>query len=492
MPVLGIGFLSAFGPLLRGAWDLWAQTLAFGLCVILAALWLCARAANGYLPLPPRKILLWSGTLAAVSGLAALLSPVRFYSVPAWRSLALGLAVFPCLSLVPRSGRERLDQAVRACAWLAAALAFYQHYRQGQASPTGPFPNQNLMAGAVLLWLAAAWETADWLLAAALLLILFWDRSVGAWLSLAAALALGRKNIPKAVLAAGAVVAVFALGALALKLQTPAAVHRWQWWSAAVRMIRDKPLLGYGPGSFAYVFPAYRAPGDPLGSLYAHNYFLEIAAGCGALYALLWTAGILALWPRASAPKRFAIAALLIQSLWDYPLCIPGIFWLFCLFAADGVPEPSRGLNIPGRWKIPAVATILALAWGLDSRAWAAFRADQWKARAVAAAKSGASPDEVRALLRHSERAAPDPEAEELKAELDLAAAPGPRLSPEVSARALGALKKAAALNPYRCETWGLMIRLEKASGASAAAAADYRRALAFCPRLTENRGGAP
>jgi len=492
VPAIGIGLLAALGPLLRGAWDLWAQTFFFCLYIVLAALWLSARVANGYLPLPPKKILLWSAALIAVAWLAAFLSPVRFYSLPAWRDLTLGLAVFPCLSLVPRRGRERLDQAVRAAAWLAAALAFYQHFKQGAASPAGPFPNKNLMAAAVLLWLGAAWETSDWLLAAALLLVLFWDRSVGAWLSLAAALALCRKNIPKAAQAAGAVVAVFALGALALKLQSPDAVHRWQWWSAAAHMLRDKPLLGYGPGSFAYVFPAYRKPGDPLGSLYAHNYFLGIAAGCGLPYALLWLAGILSFLPRASAPKRFAVSALLIQSLWDYPLSIPALFWLFCLFAADGVPEPARGANIPGRWKIPAFAAVLVLAWSLASGAWALFRADQWQARAIAAAKSGARPDAVRDLLRRSEHSAPDPETEELLAELTLASAPGPRLSPADSAAALDALKKAAALNPYRCETWNLMIRLEETRGAAGAAAANFRRALAYCPRLRENRSGRP
>src|SRR4029077_8048320 len=64
---------------------------------------------------------------------------------------------------------------------------------------------------------------------------------------------------------------------------------RFDYWSATVRMIRDHPLLGVGPGHFGRFYQrymketAFQQIKDP------HNFALEIWATCGivALIALL-------------------------------------------------------------------------------------------------------------------------------------------------------------------------------------------------------------
>ncbi|MDO8885926.1 O-antigen ligase family protein [Candidatus Oleimmundimicrobium sp.] len=60
-------------------------------------------------------------------------------------------------------------------------------------------------------------------------------------------------------------------------------------WESTVRMIADRPVLGYGPELFRTVFPSYRSltfiriEGEKAMPDRAHNDFLQIAAGTGLL-----------------------------------------------------------------------------------------------------------------------------------------------------------------------------------------------------------------
>ena len=77
---------------------------------------------------------------------------------------------------------------------------------------------------------------------------------------------------------------------------------------------------------------------------------------------LIWTFGVLRCLKRGSPHKRFAALAVLVQSLWDYSLSIPGNLWLFSYCAASTVPESSRAVNVPSRWKLPACLLVLGVA----------------------------------------------------------------------------------------------------------------------------------
>ena len=195
MLALLIALLVAAGPLLRGAWDLWAQSALFLTVTAGFALWLIGRLAVGFLPIPSRRNLAWTAGLAAAACLSAFFSPVPSFAFPAWRALLLGLWIFPAIAVLSKDERAAVDQAVRASAWVLVLLAFYQHYHEGIPRPPASLLNQNVFAGTVLLLLPLAVQREDWALCAGLVFTLIWARSVGAWLGLAGALMLTRRQV---------------------------------------------------------------------------------------------------------------------------------------------------------------------------------------------------------------------------------------------------------------------------------------------------------
>ena len=475
LPLL-IGLLVAAGPLLRGAWDLWAQSLLYLLVVLGLALWAMGRLFVGYFPLPSRRGLAWSAALIAAAGAAACLSPVWAYAVPAWRALALGLWIFPAVAAVSKDQRSAVDEAIRASAWVLLLLAFYQHYHFRMERPPSTFPNQNVFAGTILLLLPLAVQKRDWVLAGGLLLALGWTRSVGAWLGLAGALVASRRSAGVFAYWIGAAVGFGCLVAIYGKLQTPEVLHRWFWWAAAARMALARPLLGFGPGSYAYVLPAYQTPGRDLSSLYAHQHFLETAAECGLPYLAAWVLGLVHCLRRGGAHKRFGALAILIQSLWDYSLSIPSNLWLLCYFAASSSSETSEGVNVPLRRKLPAAIAVAALALVLGRSAWRRWEADRLTAQAVESYQAGRGPAAALALLDASARLGADPEAERLAAELELS-----RRDLRAAARHL---ERATALNPYRASNWTALEGIYRRLGDEEAARRKRREGAAFCPVL--------
>src|SRR5207245_1863748 len=116
--------------------------------------------------------------------------------------------------------------------------------------------------------------------------------------------------------------------------QSPDVLDRWRWWQAAWRMAAARPLLGFGPGTYAYAAPAYLPPDHGLSTLFAHQYPLETAAHMGWPFLLIWAVGLAHFLRRGAPHKRFGAVAVLIQSFWDYPLSVYGNLWLFCYLAA--------------------------------------------------------------------------------------------------------------------------------------------------------------
>lgn len=468
LPAL-IALLAAVGPLLNGSWDLWAQSILLFVLIAGSAAWLCARTAVGYLPLPSTRTLLWAGGLAALSCLSAYASPLSAYAVPAWRALLPALWIFAAIAAVSKDERSHVDEAIRAAGWVLVLLAFYQKLHYGVDRPYASLLNQNVFAGMILMLLPLAVQKRDWVLAAGLLLCLWWSKSVGAWLGLAAALASTRKS-GQGGFWGGASIGFVCLVALYGKLQSPEVLDRVHWWQAALRMAMDRPLLGFGPGAYAYAQAAFEGPGRRLGSLFAHHHLLETASECGLPYAALWLFGVLH-WIRRGGPhKRFGAVAVLVQSLWDYALSIPALLWLFSYFTASSIPESSRGVNIPMRWKLPLCVAILAAAGAGGYCVARQWQADRLRAQAesllfegsIGGVRSphGAVPaalaEEALRLLDDSQTLAEHPQAARLAAELELRLARG-QADAAASGRVLAAaehLERSARLDPYRVTTW--------------------------------------
>jgi hypothetical protein len=477
-----VGFQAASGLLLRGAWDLWAQSAVLLALIAGFALWISAGVARGRVPLPSKVPAAWAALLAALSLLSARLGPVPAYALPAWAAAAAGLWLIPAATLL--SARERLgvEQAVRAAAWALALLAVYQRFH-GQPRPPSALLNQNVFAGAILLLLPFAARRGDAPLAAGLLLCLWWTHSVGAWLGLAAALVLHRREVGSLAFWAGAAAGFAGLVAAYAKLQSPEVLHRWEWWAAAWRMAADAPWRGLGPGAFAYALPAYVGARPELSSIFAHQYFLETAAERGWPYLLLWIGGVAALLRRVPGGKRFGPVAALIHGLFDYALSVPGVFWLFCLSIAWALPESEEAAAVRGGRKLPALA--LSLCAAAAAGYWVAgnWAADRLRARAFAGSARPEAASEVLRILAASEEIRPHPEAARARAQLELSLAAGPDAGRRLEAAAED-LERAVSLDPFRASNWMMLEDAYRRLGRPQDAARARARGARTCPSL--------
>ncbi|TPW19683.1 MAG: hypothetical protein FD126_2440, partial [Elusimicrobia bacterium] len=326
MPLTALVALpAALGPLLRGSWDPWAQTLVFALSAGGAALWLAVRVCLGYVPLPSPRARAWLAGLAALAALSAARAPLGGEAPFEPLVLLVGLGVVAATAVLSKDERETVDQAVRAAAWVLMTLAVYQRLALNDDRPESALVNANAWAGTVLMLLPVAVDRRDWLLAAGLTLCLWWAASVGAWMAFFVALLLTARWRGEAKTWAALGGALVCLVAVYNKFQSPEVLDRLAWWRAAFEMAADRPWLGLGPGAFAAAFPGYHGGG--LATVYAHQWPLQTAAEYGVPFALLWFAGLWRLLFTARSYKRFGALAALLHSFWDWPLSLPGNFW---------------------------------------------------------------------------------------------------------------------------------------------------------------------
>jgi len=467
LPAL-VALFAALGPLLRGAWDLWAQVLLQAAAAAVFFLWLAWRAASGRVLLPPRRLLAWTAALMAFSAASALASPVHGLARPDWYNLWAALWIFPAVSVLTNEQRSRIDEAIRASAWILFALAFYQHFRLGEERPASALINENVYAGAVLMLFPVAIERGAWLLSVCLLWSLWWTRSAGAWLALSATVMLYRRRARGPLFWAGAAAALACAAAFYGKLGAPETLNRWRWWKAAAAMAAARPLLGFGPGAFAYVLPAYSARAEGLNSGYAHQYILQTVADMGIPFALAWFAG---LWRclRASGPyKRFGLIAVLIHSLWDYALSMPANLWLFCYLAACAAPPGAVEADLPPRQRriwAPAAA-ILGLA--LCVHLWTRWQGSRLTALGLEAMQGGRTEEALELALRAGFKVPDDPEPPRLAAIAEMSQAQG-AADAAVRARkwlvASHDMERSLRLNPYRASSWAMLAAAYRSLG---------------------------
>ena len=478
-----LGLLTVLAPLWNGAWDLWAQSLLLLTALGAASLWLCGRLLAGSVPLPSRGLLVWCAGLAAWSGLAARAGPLPAYAIPAWHVWLAALGIVLAMSVMPEGQRRLLDRGIRAAAWIMVLLAVYQHFAFSVERPFASLLNQNVFAGAILLFLPLAVEQRDWPLAAGLLLCLVWTRSLGAWLGLAAALVLLRRG--RLWTAGGAGAGCVCLALLTLKLGTPEAFNRWYWWEAAARMSWDRPWFGFGPGTYAYALPAYVAADRPLGSAFAHQHFLETAAELGWPFLLAWLGGLVLILRQGPSSKRLGLLAVLVQSLWDYTLSLPALLWLFCCHAGYCLPESGRAAAVPARWRLAGCLLVLAASGWAGDGLWQRWQADRERAQGEELVRSSGPGPAALELLERSARRCDHPETARLSGLIEAALAKEPGGAGRLSA-AVADMERAAAQNPFRPSTWTMLEALYRQIGREDLARDARRRGAAALPSLRQ------
>jgi O-antigen ligase len=131
-------------------------------------------------------------------------------------------------------------------------------------------------------------------------------------------------------------------------------------WEGAVEMIRARPLLGNGPGTFSMVFPAYQPAGQSVRFFYAHNDWLEFSAELGVVFPVLF--GCLAclffreVWKLDGSRSRMKSAlgmvggavglAILVHGWVDFNLQIPANgFWLVSVVVLPVGLKPTVALR---------------------------------------------------------------------------------------------------------------------------------------------------
>jgi len=62
---------------------------------------------------------------------------------------------------------------------------------------------------------------------------------------------------------------------------------RWEYWKAAIEMIKQRPLFGFGPGTFGSVYPLFKTL-NAEETIMAHNSYLQLGAEAGIISLLIF------------------------------------------------------------------------------------------------------------------------------------------------------------------------------------------------------------
>jgi putative inorganic carbon (hco3(-)) transporter len=330
--VLAPGMLGSRAP--------WAWALDGLLITVMVALWLLRAGAKSALRLRPTAVDLPILALLCLAALSTLASIYRYASLlDTARWLSYVLLYYVVVNNL--GGREAVRTVLRAIVVLGAALSAYGMYEVvsgseqvfwmsktisrglvsgtfGDAATFGGFLTLivPLGAGAALDALGRRrWaEAAGYALCAAVTaaaLIGTFNRS--SWIGTAAALVVmgviavyrsrAGRDYRRGVLAAGFALLCIAAGTAsrpvvdrvlaAFDRNGASSAARYQYVVSSLEMMRDRPVLGFGPGTFQYVWRRYRLPNRESVSadaVYTHNEYAQYGAEMGVLapVAIIW------------------------------------------------------------------------------------------------------------------------------------------------------------------------------------------------------------
>ena len=161
---------------------------------------------------------------------------------------------------------------------------------------------------------------------------------------------------------------------------------RTEIWRAALAGIKQKPLTGWGPDTFTFVFSKFkpaayvRDAGGSSGADNAHDYPLHLAAGIGVVGALLF----FAIWVWAGVRSFKTVfgrpgdaTRILVGAFWAaaagymfhllFSLSVPGVTFLLWIALALVLSPTTNSSEVkPRNWaKVAAVPLVLILALGV-------------------------------------------------------------------------------------------------------------------------------
>jgi tetratricopeptide (TPR) repeat protein len=290
-------------------------------------------------------------------------------------------------------------------------------------------------------------------------------------------------------------------------------IYRLELWQGCLAAILARPL-GWGIGSFKFIFPQFRINEDRFLADYAHNEWLHLGVDFGIL-GILFAAGLIFLYVRAfwflfhdpsverknkvlSAGFVAVLTALGIACLTDFPLRIYGsglyfVFFLamsgYLLRSSDEVRRHcylTRPAAVPGavsRWSRLGVTVGAALfALLAASQLMAEIHTDQGR-RFESAFRWNESIAAYESAVRWSRRYAPHYEklADLYRKKMTLSMDRKQR--GEMRMAAIRFYEKALEYNPYVSTDHYFLALLYEDEGDSGQAAAAFRQAVSKDPR---------
>jgi O-antigen ligase len=111
---------------------------------------------------------------------------------------------------------------------------------------------------------------------------------------------------------------------------------RREFLIAAVDMVKDRPLTGYGLGTFPEVYQQHAVKDFPFYANHAHNDWAEFAADGGIPFLLLVLIPFAMAIPAAVRhPWGLGLIAVMLHACVDYPFPRPAVSgWMFALLGA--------------------------------------------------------------------------------------------------------------------------------------------------------------
>jgi O-antigen ligase len=241
----------------------------------------------------------------------------------------------------------------------------------------GTFVYPNALAGGLLLLLpltmagvreistkpAIRWLLGGWLTVGGLA-TLYWSGSKSGWLIALVMAGLALWRLPAKFSLKAMVVGCLVMVGIALFLGRYGSYFekgasslsaRRDYWRAAGQMIRERPLLGYGPGTFQRQYSALKPPEAEMAKL-AHNDYLQQGCDSGLpamlTYSLFVAAAVLFLYRRSTLTiPRFAawvgVFGFAVQGLTEFGLYIPGLAWPFFLILGRLMALPPNEIDKP-------------------------------------------------------------------------------------------------------------------------------------------------
>lgn len=110
---------------------------------------------------------------------------------------------------------------------------------------------------------------------------------------------------------------------------------RWDFFVSAVKMAEQKPVTGFGLGTFPEVYQRYAIKDYPFYANHAHNDWAEFAADGGIPFLLFFLIPFAAVVPTAIRnPWGLGLVVVMIHACVDFPFPRPAVSgWMFVLLA---------------------------------------------------------------------------------------------------------------------------------------------------------------